>query len=300
MLEHEDIIRMPDEVFRLLRDLISEYCGLFFDDESKFILEKRLSRRLKVHRFEDFRDYFRYLLYDRRREEELMAIIDVLTVNETYFFREPNQFKAFIEEVSEELKVLKMDQRKIRVWSAGCSSGEEPYSIAMSALEHPEIFRDWEIEVIGSDINQRVLQAARKGVYRNNSLRATEEHLIKKYFIREDGLYRVKDEVRRLVDFNCLNLLDPLKIRLVGTVDLIFCRNVLMYFKQAARRKLIEGFYQRLNDGGYLFLGHAESLMNISTAFTLKHLKNDMVYQKPKKVSVRMSDESLLRMVWRK
>ena len=300
MLEKEEIIHLPDDVFRLLRDLISEYCGLYFDDDFKAIIQKRLGRRLSTHRFDNFRDYYRYLLYDRRREEELAAIIDILTVNETYFFRESNQFKALTDEICEELKGLKRDSRKLRIWSAGCSSGEEPYRIAMLVLEKAELFRQWEVEIIGSDINQRVLHVARKGVYRSNSLRATEEYFINKYFIREDNLFRVKDEVKNLVSFNSLNLLDPMKVKLVGTMDVIFCRNVLIYFKHDARKKVVENFYQRLSDGGYLFLGHAESLMNISTAYTLKHLKNDMVYQKPKKAFVNISDDSLLRMVWKR
>lgn len=300
MLDRGQLIQLPDDVFRLLRDYISDYCGIYFGDTSKYILEKKLNKRLKIHRLDNFRDYYRFLLYDGRKEEELSAAVEVLTINETYFFREQNQFGALIGEIWEELKTLKKEQRRIRIWSAGCSSGEEPYTLAMLMLEHMDLFKGWDIEIVGSDINHNVLQAARKGVYRDNSFRTTEDYYIRKYFVKEDGFYRIKDEVKGLVDFNCLNLLDPVKTRFVGTMDVIFCRNVLIYFNQQARKRLIDGFYQRLSYGGYLLLGHSESLMNLSTAFTLKHFKKDMVYQKPKKVAVSMSDETLFKMVWKR
>jgi chemotaxis protein methyltransferase CheR len=298
MLEADELVQLPDDVFRLLRDLITGYCGIYFDDSSKYLLERRLSRRVRLHNFDDFKDYYRFLLYDRRKEEELAAIIDVLTVNETYFFREKNQLRAFIDEICAELLALKKDQRKLRIWSAGCSSGEEPYTLAMLVLEKPEMFGGWSVEVVGSDINQRVLQIARRGVYRRNSFRAMDDYYLKKYFAEDEDGYAIRDDVKKIVSFNCLNLLDPFKSKFVGQVDIIFCRNVLIYFHPEAKKRLIENFFQRLTDGGYLLLGHAESLMNISTAFALKHLKNDMVYQKPKKTSVSMSDESLIRMVW--
>lgn len=282
MLEKEDIIPLPDDVFRLLRDVIKDYCGIYFDESSKYLFEKRLSKRVTVNHLHDFRDYYRLLLYDKRREDEFSFIVDVLTVNETYFFRELNQLKALTDEILPEIKETKKGAKKIRIWSAGCSTGEEPYTIAMMIMEMKQL-KDWEIEVVGSDINYRVLQNARRGIYRKNSFRTTEEYFLKKYFTCENNLYRINDDVRKLVNFNCLNLLDPLKIKFVGMVDVILCRNVLIYFDQEVRKKIIDIFYSRLVEGGYLLLGHAESLINISTAFKLKHLKHDMVYQKPPK-----------------
>lgn len=280
MFEREDIIPLSEDVFRLIRDVIKDFCGLYFDDSSRYLLEKRLSRRVKNHNFNDFRDYYRFILYDKNYEEELSAIIDVLTVNETYFFREQNQLKAFSEEILEELKTTNKDKKTLRIWSAGCSTGEEPYTIAMLINEKGN-FEGWDVEIYGSDINQRVLQSARKGIYRKNSFRTTEPYIISKYFNEEDGSYRISDNVKMNVNFGYLNLLDPYRTKVLGRMDLIFCRNVLIYFDTISRRKVIDNFHDRLVDGGYLLLGHAESLMNISTAFTLKHFKNDMVYQKP-------------------
>lgn len=280
MFETETVIPLSEDVFRLIRDIIKDYCGLYFDDSSRYLIEKRLSRRVKNHHLNDFRDYYRFIRYDKNTEEELSAIMDILTVNETYFFREQNQLKAFSEEILEELKVTNKGGKTLRIWSAGCSTGEEPYTITM-LISEKDNFHGWDIEIHGSDINQRVLQVARKGTYRKNSFRTTEPYYLQKYFTEEDSAFKINDSVKKHVNFNYLNLLDPFKTRFLGKMDVIFCRNVLIYFDTASRRRVIENFYDRLVDGGYLLLGHAESLMNISTAFNLKHLKNDMVYQKP-------------------
>jgi chemotaxis protein methyltransferase CheR len=285
MFEKEETIPLSVDVFRLLRDFIRDYCGIFFDDDSRYLLEKRLSRRLRNHHFTNFRDYFRYLLYDKKRDEELSAIIDILTVNETYFFREQNQLKAFSEEILPEIRGINKDKKRLRIWSAGCSTGEEPYTIAMLVLEKGH-FNNWNIEIFGSDINQRVLQIARSGIYRKNSFRTTNPYYLKKYFMEEDSLFKISDTIKQHVNFTHLNLLDPFKVKLVGIMDLIFCRNVLIYFDHPSRKKVADMFFERLSDGGYLLLGHAESLINITTAFTLKHFKYDMVYQKPAKKGV--------------
>lgn len=288
MFEKEDLIPLSEDVFRLIRDIIRDYCGIYFDDTSRYLLEKRLTRRVRGHHLSEFRDYYRLLRYDKNLETELAAIIDVLTVNETYFFREQNQLKAFSEEILDELKEKNRDTRTLRIWSAGCSTGEEPYTLAMLIMEKG-VFLGWDVEIYGSDINQRVLQTARKGIYRKNSFRTATPYFVDKYFTEEDGSYRINDSVKKYVNFSYLNLLDPFKTKFLGKMDVILCRNVLIYFDNASRRKVIDNFHDRLVDGGYLLLGHAESLINISTAFTLRHLKNDMVYQKPNKdVGVRL------------
>ncbi|MDA8173354.1 MAG: protein-glutamate O-methyltransferase CheR [Nitrospiraceae bacterium] len=280
----EKEIKLPEHEFRLLSDLIRNYCGISFDESSKFLLEKRLARRLEQRHLDNFRDYYRLLLYDRDRAEELTAVLDLITVNETYFFREQSQLQAFSDEIIPEVLASGPYGRKFRIWSAGCSSGEEPYTLAMLLLEKGIPANGLEVEIIASDINQRVLAAARRGVYRKNSFRTTQEYYIKKYFEREDeNTMRIKDEVKRNVTFSCINLLDSGKMGLVGKVDVIFCRNVLIYFGQDARKAVVGGFFERLSDKGFLLLGHAESLMSITSSFSLRHLKNDMVYQKPHK-----------------
>jgi chemotaxis protein methyltransferase CheR len=278
----EQTIPLPDDVFRLLRDFIHDYCGIYFDDGSKYLLERRLSRRLEQHRLKNFEEYYHFLRYDRKREEELVILVDNLTTNETYFFRESPQLQAFSAEVLPELRQTFAERKALRIWSAGCSTGEEPYTIAMLLLESGDWWRDWQVEILGSDINQRVLHTARKGVYKKNAHRATSPEMLAKYFVcDEKGDYRIIDKVKELVSFSCLNLLDPFKTSLIGNMDIIFCRNVIIYFDREAKKKVIETFYHKLREGGYLFLGHAESLINLSNAFLLRTLRNDMVYQKP-------------------
>lgn len=278
----EQITPLPDDVFRLLRDFIHDYCGIFFDDGSKFLLERRLNRRLQQRQLKSFEEYYHFLRYDRKREEELVLLIDNLTTNETYFFREGAQLKAFSEEILPEIRETLAGRKSLRIWSAGCSTGEEPYTIAMLMLESGDWWRGWEVEILGSDINQRVLHTARRGVYKKGSLRATSAEMAAKYFVEEGkGEYRIIDRVRGLVSFSCVNLLDPFKASLIRDVDIIFCRNVIIYFDREAKKKVIESFYDKLREGGYLLLGHSESLINISNAFVLRTLKNDMVYQKP-------------------
>ena len=278
----EQTIPLPDDVFRLLRDFIHGYCGIFFDDASKFLLERRLSRRLEQHQLKSFEEYYHFLRYDRKREEELTILVDNLTTNETYFFRESPQLRAFSEEILPELRERLADRKVLRIWSAGCSTGEEPYTIAMLLLESGDWWRDWQVEILGSDINQRVLHTARKGVYKKSAHRVTSPEMLTKYFIEEDkGNYRIVDKVKELVSFSSLNLLDPLKTSLISNMDIIFCRNVIIYFDKEAKKKVIESFSNKLREGGYLLLGHSESLINISNAFVLRTLKNDMVYQKP-------------------
>jgi len=284
-------IPLPDDVFRLLRDFIHGYCGIYFDDGSKYLLERRLTRRLEQHRLKSFEEYYHLLRYDRKREEELVILVDNLTTNETYFFRESPQLQAFSTEILPELRHTLAGRKTLRIWSAGCSTGEEPYTIAILLLESGDWWRDWQIEILGSDINQRVLHTARRGVYKKSAHRATSPEMLAKYFVLDEkGDYRIADRVKELVSFSCLNLLDPYKTSLISNMDIIFCRNVIIYFDGEAKKKVIESFYQKLRDGGYLLLGHSESLINISNAFILRTLKNDMVYQKPVRKKIEPSN----------
>ncbi|HEX9859734.1 MAG TPA: protein-glutamate O-methyltransferase CheR [Nitrospirota bacterium] len=283
MFFKEESIELPDDVFLLIRDFIRDYCGMYFDDNSKYLLERRLSRRVLLHQFKSFKDYYHFLTYDRRKEEELVEVIDSLTTNETYFFREEVQLKAFIEEIIPDLVARKDGGRKLKIWSAGCSTGEEPYTIAMLLME-AGYDKKLDIEITGSDINQKVLAAARRGIYKRGSFRSSTDYYVQKYF-KEDppGNFKISDDVKKLVSFSYLNLFDPYKLSFLKDMDIIFCRNVIIYFNTASKKKLIGTFYDKLMPGGYLLLGHAESLMNISSSFELVHFKNDMVYRKPRR-----------------
>jgi chemotaxis protein methyltransferase CheR len=272
-------LELPDDVFRQLRDQIYKRTGMFFADTSKYLLQKRLSPRARELNFDSFQKYFYFLQYDPRSEAEFDQIWDLVTTNETYFFREPAQLTAFVEEIIPEILARK-SLHKVRIWSAGCSSGEEAYSIAM-LLSEARYYERASFEIFASDINQAVLAKARRGNYRENAFRATSATLREKYFTREaDNSWRVKDEVRNRVQFGRLNLYDESRVSLLGHLDVIFCRNVIIYFDDSSKRVVVQNFYNRLVEEGYLLLGHSESLISLSTQFKLRHLKNDMVYQK--------------------
>jgi chemotaxis protein methyltransferase CheR len=278
---------MSDDEFQIIRDSIYSHCGIYFDDDSKYLLEKRLARRLSALSLNNFREYYHFLKYDRNKDQEMMDIMDVLTTNETYFFRESFQLAAFTDEIIPELIRVKTSRgnRTLRIWSAGCSTGEEPYTIAMLLRDMPGL-RGWKIEIIGTDISQRVLQHARRGVYTKSSFRATEEGYIKRFFYEYDGGLKVTDDIREMVTISHLNLFDKIRMMMLGKMDIIFCRNVIIYFDLAAKKKVVEEFHRSLNDGGFLLLGHSESLMNVTTLFTLRHFKNDMIYQKPERAAL--------------
>lgn len=273
---------MSDEEFHLLRECVYSHCGIYFDNDSKYLLEKRLARRLIALNLTSFRDYYHYLKYNRRKDQELMDIMDILTTNETYFFREAFQLKAFTDEVIPELLKHKSSSgnRSLRIWSAGCSTGEEAYTIAM-LLHGIMDLGGWKIEIVGTDISQRVLQHARRAVYGKSAFRTTDEKYVKRFFVEQDDGLKVCDEIRDLVSISHLNLFDSNRMAMLGQMDLIFCRNVIIYFDLAAKKRVVESFFNSLYEGGYLLLGHSESLMNVTTQFTLRHFKNDMIYQKP-------------------
>jgi chemotaxis protein methyltransferase CheR len=276
-------IPMNTEEFRLLRDFVYQLCGLHFTEDSKYLLEKRLAKRLQAHNLKTYKDYYYFLRYSPGKDQELTEIIDLLTTNETYFFREDFQLRTFSDEILPELRERKerAGSRHLRIWSAGCSSGEEPYTIAMLLLDQPWL-KDWRVEVIGTDISQRVLHMARQAVYGESAFRTTDAACRQRFFTDDgNGKARVRDEVRSLVSISHLNLFDSARVTLLGRMDVIFCRNVIIYFDQPGKKRVVETFHQRLQPEGFLLLGHSESLMNISTSFRLRHFKHDMVYQKP-------------------
>ncbi len=272
---------LNEEDFRLLRDFIAQYSGIHFDDSNRYLLERRLQNRLQAHSMESFRDYYLHLIYNPNREEEVNSLLDILTTNETYFFREMNQLRAFAEEILPEMAAAPGAERRIRVWSAGCSTGEEPYTLAILMIESPHLL-GWQKEIFASDISHRVLHSAREGIYGKLAFRATSPEMVERHFEKVDeSRSRIKDMARSLVNFGHLNIMQTTTWPADGSFDIIFCRNVLIYFDNDAKKRAVANIEAKLRPGGFLLLGHAESLLNISTSFILRHFKYDMVYQKP-------------------
>lgn len=275
---------MSDDEFLLIRDLIFDYCGIYMPESVKFVVERRLRGRLDVFSVRTFRDYYRAVKYGRDRVQELDEVVDLITTNETYFFREPHQLQAFTDEIIPLLLKGRPRGDAIRIWSAGCSSGEEPYTIAMLLAE---MHMDAGFEIFGSDISRKVLRMARKGTYREASFRETNPRLRERFFTPAGKEYQIDEKIRSSVNFGHLNLMDEASLALVANVDVVFCRNVMIYFSKESRSRLLQSFYSKMRPGGYLLLGHSESLVNVTTNFEIVALKNDIVYRKPLQESKR-------------
>lgn len=292
MNEQEKDLDIQEDVFRLIRDLFYNHSGIYLDDEQQEFVRSRLKRSVIRRQLDNFRDYYFFLKYDRKKDEELVNLIDVLTVHETYFFREEEKLRTFSEDLLPEVAKQNQESKTLRIWSAGCSTGEEPYTISMLLLEDPR-FKDWNIEIVATDISQRVLQSARRGIYKNSSFRTTDPKYLDKYFHKEADGFRIDDKVKKIVSFFCLNLLDRNRLSFIGPMDIIFCRNVIIYFDLNAKKYVADVFYKKLRNSGFLILGHSESLLNISTSFILRLFKHDLVYQKPMSEAVETLKEDI-------
>lgn len=274
--------KMGDETYRLLREFIYQQCGIFFPDNKKYLLEGRLGKRLQTLNIPDFEGYLQQLKYGSRRTEEMRHFYDAITINETFFFRNEPQFEAFENTLVPSLLASRGGQNgKIRIWSAATSSGEEAYTLAMLFLErirprHPGL----ELEVVGTDISQTVIDTARKGVYRDYSIRTMQKYYLDKYFTIEDSRYHVRADVKRLVRFEHLNLYDSRRMKAMMNFDVIFCCNVLIYFDARSKVQVVSNLFDSLRRGGFLFIGYAESLHGISTAFELVNFPKTVAYKK--------------------
>lgn len=271
---------MNEEEFRLLRELVHEHCGIFFRDDSRYLLERRLGPRLEALGVRDYEAYHRYLRFDPARAAELQLAIDLLTTNETYFYREPPQLDALAREVLPQLARARAAERSLRILSAGCSTGEEAYTLAI-LVKDARLFEGWDVEIVACDISMRCIDHARAGLYGEHAFRNPESEPMRRWFHLRGGKWAIDDSIRRMVRFGRDNLLDPHALSTVSRVDVLVCRNVMIYFDVAARKQVLRRFHQKLRDGGWLLLGHSESLINLTADFELVHLESDLVYRKP-------------------
>jgi chemotaxis protein methyltransferase CheR len=257
------MLEISDGEFVAIRDLIRDRFGIWYDDQKRFLLLSRLSTRLAKRGVETYGSYVQFLRYDPKREEEWDDLASVLSNNETYFFRERAQLKTLAGSVLDEFRVR---SSRLRLWSAACSSGEEPYSLAITLIETGKI-ADSMLSIRATDISPRALDLADKAFYRALSFRATEPAMIQRWFRPEGEGFVVDERVKRLVSFGRLNLLDGPRVTAEGPFDAIFCRNVLIYFDKPTQKRVVESFAKALRPGGYLFLGHAESLFHLTDLY---------------------------------
>lgn len=274
---------ISSEEFLQLRDFIYQQCGIYIAENRKYLIENRLSGRLKELNLKSYADYYHYLRFDPNRRSELNRLFEVVTTNETSFFRNPPQLQVFQNNVLRPTldELRKKGQKKLRIWSAGCSTGEEPYTLAI--ILHEELkteISSWDIKITANDLSESVLTAARRGVYSDYALRTTPKDVVERYFMNEDNTYKILPKVKQLVSFGQINLNDKLAIKRVERSNIVFCRNVIIYFDDEMKRNVISGFYDNLVTGGYLLIGHSESLHNISRAFKPEHHPGAIVYMK--------------------
>lgn len=267
---------LKEETFRQLRDFIHEKSGIYIPDTKKYLLENRLARRLEEKKLKSYENYL-YLIRYSGNGEEIRKLLDVVTTNETYFFREPQQLDIFVKHVVP--SVLSTGAKGIRIWSAACSTGEEPYTIAILFNEYPET-RLIRKEILASDISNGVLETAMKSAYSSYSVRNVPEKHLKKYFSNTGGVYSLDSRIKAMVKFSNINLVEEKQIRTMRNLDIVFCRNVLIYFDNKNKRKAISFLYDSLKPKGYLFIGMSESLHTVTRAFRPIIINKTVVYQK--------------------
>lgn len=272
---------ISDSEFARFRDFFYRKTGIRFEDSKRYFVDKRLLARMEKTGHEMFRNYFTALRF-QSSGEELQELINVMTVNETYFFREEYQLECLVESVMNEVVKNKGPDDVVRIWSIPSSSGEEPYSIAIYLLEHWDKIDDFDVEIMSSDIDTKMLDKCEKGVYSLRSVKPLPKPLLKRYF-KEKGKdeFEIDEDLREAIEFTQVNLSDPSSTCSFRNIDVIFCRNLLIYFDDASRRQAADVFFDALNPNGYIFLGHSESMSRISSLYKVKKFPKAIAYQKP-------------------
>jgi chemotaxis protein methyltransferase CheR len=271
---------LTEDEFRRLCEFLYRRTGMVFTESKRYYVERRVFERMTATDSGSFASYFARLRTNSGGEIE--QFVNAFTVNETYFYREDHQLKCLTADILPDRVRTKKRGDAIRIWSAPCASGEEPYSLAMWLLENWPLVDEYEIEIIGSDIDTQVLKFARDGIFSQRALMRLPAHLIDKYFTALHGdRWQILSDLRESVQFSVVNIVEPAETRPQGQFDVIFCRNVLIYFDDASRRTAAENLFENLLPGGYICLGHTESMSRISPLFEVRRFADAIVYQRP-------------------
>ena len=276
-------IIITDEEFLKFREFFYRRTGIHFDAGKRYFVDKRLVERCQATGSDSFRSYFNMLRF-QVSGEELQALTNLMTVNETYFFREEYQLKCLVNSILPELVAQRRaaaSRAPLRIWSIPSSSGEEPYSIAMYLLEYWPGLANWDVEIISSDIDTNILQKAKIGRYSQRSVSQLPSYLLQKYFVPIQDEFQISNDLRSSIEFTRVNLSDVVDTHRYREFDVIFCRNLLIYFDDVSRRKAAGVFFDALNTGGFICLGHSESMSRISSLFRVRKFPEALVYQKP-------------------
>ena len=272
---------ISDADFQKFAEFFYRKTGIHFDDSKRYFVDKRLLERMQATGSENFRSWFTALRFETHGRE-LQHLVNAMTVNETYFFREAYQFDCMVRDMLAEVVRRKRPGERIRIWSVPSSTGEEPYSIAIYLLERWPLIDHHEVEIMSSDIDTVVLAAAKRGVFTARSVANLPKEYLSKYFRRVgDNEFHISRDIVDAVDFSRVNLSDANDTRRFRDIDIIFCRNLLIYFDDLSRRVAAEAMYDALAPSGFVCLGHSESMSRISSLYEVRRFADAMVYQKP-------------------
>lgn len=274
---------LPREEFVLLRDLVYERTGLMFEDKKNAFVAARVTRRAAATGCASARDYYRHLRYQDPLGAEFQSFVEQMTTNETYFFRDYPQLECFANEALDRVAAAKrkVGDYTLNIWCAACSTGDEAYTLAIILDACLDDFSKWKIRLVASDIDTEVLAVARAGVYGDRNVKDVPAVYRDKYFTLGPGGYRIDPRIQQMVAFEQLNFMDRDRMRKHRTFDFVFCRNVLIYFDDVSRKQVLGHFYDALVPGGFVFLGHSESVGRISAAFEPVSLGGAVVYRRP-------------------
>jgi len=274
-----------DPIYRQIRDLVYKVSGIYKSEDKLYLLADGCGRRMKHINTRTPREYWDQLTATPNRDGELRQLLNEITIGETCLFRSQPQLDALRKVILPEIAAEKTKQitKRLRIWSAGCSTGEEPYTLAMNMLEESDrLLKGWTVEIQATDLNDRSIETAKAGIYGDYALRSTTEYFRRKYFQPADEKkLQVRSEVKKLITFSRLNLQDDTKLLFMKGMDLIFCCNVLIYFDGNSKSKVVNHYFSNLNFGGYFFLGTSESLMKLNDKFHLVHFPGTIAYWKP-------------------
>ena len=273
---------LSDEMFSQLRSFIYEKTGIYFQDNKRYLLESRVGRRLSTLKLPGFGAYFNEL-HKGGLNGELKDLVNAVTINETFFFRNVPKFDILEKELIPEIieRRAKEGKRQVRIWSAACSTGDEPYTIALIVKERLQPkYPNVRFEIVGSDINTEVLEKARAGIYGEYAVRNVPPPVMRKHFSEDGARYRLNPEVCRMARFHHVNLSDRTAMMRMRGVDIVLCANVLIYFDNQAKQRVVSSIYNNLNAGGYLIVGFSETLYGVSQSFQPVRFDKTIAYKK--------------------
>ncbi len=273
-------IILTDELYDKFVKMIYKETGIFYEYNKKYYVHKRIEKRAQIFGLDSLNEYF-IMLRCTENSSEFYKLINDLTVNETYYFRDFPQLRNFAEDILPVFEKENIYRKKLKLWCAACSTGEEAYTLAIILLEMLDDPEEWDLQILATDINSEVLRRAKIGLYDARAIKEVPPEYLKKYFTKRLDKYSINPEVKKLVTFKQINLMDEEAMCNISGCDFIFCRNCLIYFDEESRRNVVSRFYHMLKPGGYLFLGHSESVGRISSAYKVNRMGDTIVYTRP-------------------